>query len=146
MDIDGSWMLALIKLITSDCCVDRSFNLLQEGDIVKLDFGTHVAGRIVDSAFTIAFDPKFDPLIRSTIDGTNTGIKAAGIDVRFSEIGAAIQEAIESYEMEVDERSIPIKSISNLNGHSIGPYQVKRWRSGEFDFQQKLNSYSSKWR
>lgn len=40
---------------------------------MKLDFGLQVAGRIVDCAFTIAFDPKFDDLIKSTIDGTNAG-------------------------------------------------------------------------
>ena len=31
-----------------------------------------------------------------------TGIREAGIDARFSEIGAAIQETIESYEIELD--------------------------------------------
>jgi allantoicase len=35
--------------------------ILQNGDICKLDFGVHVNGRIMDSAFTIAFDPIFDP-------------------------------------------------------------------------------------
>ena len=65
----------------------------------KLDFGVQVGGRIVDSAFTIAFNPKYDPAIQCTIDGTNTGLREAGVDARFSEIGAAIQETIESYEV-----------------------------------------------
>lgn len=36
------------------------------GDICKLDFGVQVRGRIIDCAFSIAFDSKFDPLIQAT--------------------------------------------------------------------------------
>ena len=53
------------------------------------------------------------------------GIKTAGIDVRLCDVGAAIQEVMESYEVEIDGTTYPVKSIRNLNGHSIGPYQVK---------------------
>ena len=33
--------------------------VLQQGDICKIDFGTHVNGRIIDCAFTLAFEPHF---------------------------------------------------------------------------------------
>lgn len=46
-----------------------------------------------------------------------------GIDVQLCEIGAAIQEVMESYEIELDGKTYPIKSIRNLNGHSISPYR-----------------------
>ena len=49
-------------------------------------------GRIIDCAWTVAFDPKFDPLLAAVKDATNTGIKCAGIDVQMSEIGEAIEE------------------------------------------------------
>jgi methionine aminopeptidase len=35
----------------------------------------YVIGYIVDCAFTVAFNPKFDPLLQATRDATNTGIK-----------------------------------------------------------------------
>jgi methionyl aminopeptidase len=99
--------------------------VLTANDICKLDFGVHVNGRIVDSAFTIAFDPIFDPLIQATQEGTNAGIKAAGIDARFGEIGAVIQEAIESFEfIDKNGKVIPIKPCKNLNGHSIERYRI----------------------
>lgn len=41
-----------------------------------------------------------------------------------SEIGSAIQEVMESYEVEIDGKTYPIKPIRNLNGHSIAPYQI----------------------
>ena len=81
--------------------------VLQFDDVCKLDFGVQVGGRIVDCAFTIAFNERYDPIIEATQAGTNTGVKEAGIDARFSEIGASIQETIESYEIELNGRLSP---------------------------------------
>jgi methionyl aminopeptidase len=103
--------------------------VLQKGDVMKLDFGTHINGRIIDCAFTVAFDPKFDKLLEAAREATNTGIKESGIDVRLCDIGAAIQEVMESYEVEIDGKVYPVKSIRNLNGHSIGPYQIHAGKS-----------------
>ena len=32
-------------------------------------------GRIIDSAFTVAFNPRYDNLLKAVKDATNTGIK-----------------------------------------------------------------------
>lgn len=103
--------------------------VLQYDDVMKLDFGTHIEGRIVDCAFTVAFNPMFDPLLEASREATNTGIKEAGIDVRLGDIGAAIQEVMESYEVEINGKICQVKSIRNLNGHSIGPYQIHAGKS-----------------
>ncbi|KAG5034844.1 hypothetical protein JHK87_009754 [Glycine soja] len=49
--------------------------ILQYDDVMKLDFGTHVDGYIVDCAFTMAFNPMFDPLLEASCEATNMGIK-----------------------------------------------------------------------
>ena len=49
-------------------------------------------------------------------DATNTGIKNAGIDARLNEIGAIIQETMESYEVELDGKTYQGK-ISHLLLH-----------------------------
>ncbi|XP_011306767.1 methionine aminopeptidase 2 [Fopius arisanus] len=98
--------------------------VLNYDDITKIDFGTHINGRIIDCAFTLAFNPKFDKLIEAVRDATNTGIKAAGIDVQLCDVGAAVQEVMESYEVEIDGKTYQVKSIRNLNGHSILPYRI----------------------
>eukprot|EP00252_Welwitschia_mirabilis_P024552 TRINITY_DN7327_c0_g4_i2.p1 TRINITY_DN7327_c0_g4~~TRINITY_DN7327_c0_g4_i2.p1 ORF type:complete len:477 (-),score=120.33 TRINITY_DN7327_c0_g4_i2:332-1762(-) len=103
--------------------------VLQYDDVMKLDFGTHIEGRIVDCAFTVAFNPMFDPLLEASREATNTGIKEAGIDVRLGDVGAAIQEVMESYEVEINGKTYQVKSIRNLNGHSIGPYQIHAGKS-----------------
>ncbi|CAH8496247.1 unnamed protein product [Schistosoma intercalatum] len=98
--------------------------VLNYDDVCKIDFGVHVNGRIIDCAFTLHFNPKFDTLVEAVKDATNTGIKAAGIDVRLCDVGAAIQETMESYEVELDGNTYQVKPIRNLNGHSLGPYQI----------------------
>lgn len=58
--------------------------VLQEGDVMKVDFGAHINGRIVDSAFTMAFDPVYDPLLAAVKDATNTGIRVCfSVNSRF---------------------------------------------------------------
>tara|TARA_B100001248_G_C27373780_1_gene453080 strand:+ start:390 stop:1526 length:1137 start_codon:yes stop_codon:yes gene_type:complete len=98
--------------------------IVQENDIIKVDFGSHINGRIIDSAFTFCFNPKYDQLLQASKEATNTGIKEAGIDVRLGELGGHIQETMESFEIELDGKTIPIKSVRNLGGHNIKPYHI----------------------
>lgn len=49
--------------------------ILQYDDVLKVDFGVHVNGRIVDSAFTIAANPVYDPLLDAVRAATNIGLK-----------------------------------------------------------------------
>jgi methionyl aminopeptidase len=53
--------------------------VLQQGDVMKVDFGVHMNGRIVDSAFTMAFDPVYDNLLAAVKDATNTGVRVGEI-------------------------------------------------------------------
>ena len=51
--------------------------ILQYDDVLKVDFGVHVNGRIVDSAFTAAFNPAYDNLLTAVKAATNTGLKVS---------------------------------------------------------------------
>lgn len=103
--------------------------VLQYSDVMKIDFGTHINGRIIDCAFTWTADPKYDKLKEAVREATNTGIKEAGIDVRLCDIGEAIQEVMESYEVELDGKTYKVKAVRNLNGHSINPYHIHGGKS-----------------
>ncbi|MFH4974970.1 hypothetical protein AB6A40_001679 [Gnathostoma spinigerum] len=98
--------------------------VLQESDVCKIDYGVHVRGRIIDCAFTVHFDPKFDPLVEAVREATNAGIKEAGIDVRLCDIGEIVEEVMSSHEIELNGKTYVVKPIRNLNGHSIGPYRI----------------------
>lgn len=98
-------------------------------DVMKVDFGTQIAGRIIDCAWTVHFNDKYDPLVDAVRDATNAGVKTAGIDVRLCDVGEAVQEVMEAAEVELDGKTHPVKAIRNLNGHSIGPYNIHAGKS-----------------
>lgn len=103
--------------------------VLDYNDVCKIDFGTHINGYIIDSAFTVAFNPIYDNLLMASKEATNAGIKAAGIDMRLGDIGAVIQEVIESYEIELNGKVHKIKPVKNLCGHTMLPYRVHGGKS-----------------
>ncbi|KAI4933486.1 uncharacterized protein J4E92_003153 [Alternaria infectoria] len=97
---------------------------LQNDDVLKVDFGVHANGRIVDSAFTVAANPIYDNLLASVKAATNTGLKEAGIDARIDHISEMIQEVMESYEVELKGKTIPVKAVRNITGHNILRYRI----------------------
>ncbi|BCR86305.1 uncharacterized protein ACHE_30292A [Aspergillus chevalieri] len=105
---------------------------LQESDVMKVDFGVHINGWIVDSAFTMSFDPTYENLLAAVKDATNIGIKNAGVDVRISDVSAAIQEAMESYEVQIGSKTFPVKPVRNISGHNIKRYQIHGGKSIPF--------------
>ncbi|CCK69443.1 methionine aminopeptidase KNAG_0C03360 [Huiozyma naganishii CBS 8797] len=103
--------------------------VLKYEDVMKVDFGVQVNGNIIDSAWTVAFDPQYDNLLAAVKDATYTGIKEAGIDVRLTDIGEAIQEVMESYEVEINGETFQVKPCRNLCGHNIAPYRIHGGKS-----------------
>ncbi|VDL85520.1 unnamed protein product [Schistocephalus solidus] len=112
--------------------------VLTYDDVCKVDFGVHVNGHLVDCAFTVHFNPRYDKLVEAVKEATNTGIREAGIDVRLCDIGEAVQEVMESYEVELNGETYQVKQgfnfytvkpIRNLNGHSIDAYQIHAGKS-----------------
>ncbi|KAL4782532.1 peptidase M24, structural domain-containing protein [Aspergillus varians] len=106
--------------------------ILQSSDVMKVDFGVHINGWIVDSAFTMSFDPVYDNLLAAVKDATNTGLMNTGIDVRISDVSAAIQEAMESYEVEISGKTFPVKAVRSLSGHDIKQYRIHGGKSIPF--------------
>jgi len=98
--------------------------ILKKTDLMKIDFGVQINGYIIDCAWTMSFDPMHDTIMKAVKDATNTGIKNMGIDARLGDVGAAIQEAMESYSCNYDGKEYPVKCVENLSGHSIGRYKI----------------------
>lgn len=51
-------------------------------------------------------------------------LQEAGIDARMDEISGIIQETMESYEVELNGKTIPVKAIRGLTGHNILRYKI----------------------
>ena len=96
--------------------------VLKSDDLIKIDYGVHLDGCIADSAFTFSFDEKFNEFIKICEEATNEGIKNCGDEAILGEIGGVVEEFIESKEVEIDNKIYPLKSIKDLTGHRIMPY------------------------
>lgn len=92
---------------------------LKEGDLVKLDMGSHINGFVADTACTIEIKTsKFKNLIKASEDALAAAIKVVKPGVALAEVGKAIQATIEK---------AGFHSITNLCGHGLNQYIVHDW-------------------
>lgn len=95
--------------------IPSTAKIIQEGDIVGLDFGVTYQRMITDSAVSvIAGKPKHkgDPdLLKRTEKALEAGISAVHDGVRTGDIGAAIQEYLKQF---------PYGIVRDLVGHGVG--------------------------
>jgi methionyl aminopeptidase len=117
-------VISLNNVAAHDGAVVNDQRLFKFNDVCKIDFGTHVNGNIIDSAFTCIFNQKYNDLLACTYDATWTGIKSSGVDARIYEISRDIEEVLDSYTIQLDNKLIELKALQNLGGHDIKPYQI----------------------
>lgn len=98
--------------------------ILKKNDVCKIDYGIHFNGIIIDSAFTVSFNPIYDKLLEASKSSTELAIKMSGPDTILGEIGEAVEENMNSYEIEINGELKPITTIKNLTGHKIEPYKI----------------------
>lgn len=115
--------------------------VLKQNDICKIDYGVHIEGMIVDSAFTVSFDEKYDLLLEASKTSTDIGIKLSGPDAYIADISKEIQENLESYEIELDGKTYPILSVKELMGHQIEKYKIhsdKRVPNFKIEYNERM--------
>ena len=97
---------------------------LNKNDILKIDYGVHYNGIIIDSAFTISLDEKYDEFIDISRKLTQYAVSICGPDVILGEVGADIEEYIKSKEVIIDNKIYSLKIMGDLSGHMIRPYEI----------------------
>jgi len=90
---------------------DRTF---AAGDLVKVDLGVHVDGYIADTALTVDLG-KNDLLVEASKAALNRAISLVRPGVTVGEIGAAIQEEIQSR---------GYRPVANLTGHGLDRFML----------------------
>lgn len=94
-------------------------------DILKIDYGVHINGNIVDEAFSVTNNPKLFPLMNSSKDALRNMIKELRPDTRICSLGEICEEIVKSYEIEVRPGLfVPVKPINNVTGHTIDPWNI----------------------
>jgi len=90
---------------------ERTFSA---GAVVKLDLGIHIEGYIADIATTVDLG-NHEPLLEASRTALNAAIERVRPGISTGEIGAAIQENIESR---------GFRPIANLTGHGLDRYAI----------------------
>ena len=89
--------------------------LIEEGDVVSLDFGIKHQGLYTDHAATViagkAKDPHDEELVRGTYEALAAGIKEAKVGNTVGDIGYAVQKIADKYHFGYPR---------NLSGHGVG--------------------------
>nr|XP_027205400.1 proline--tRNA ligase, cytoplasmic-like [Dermatophagoides pteronyssinus] len=102
---------------------------LTRDSVLKVDFGVHFNGYLIDSAFTVAFNEAFDPLLLASKEATNHALRVCGPDALLSDIGAQISEIICSYELHWADKVHALRPVQNLSGHSVAQYCIHASKS-----------------
>jgi len=87
-----------------------------KGDLVKLDVGVHVNGRIADTATTVEVSTSnWADLIKSSQDALDCALEMIVPGIGVSSLGSAIDTAITSH---------GFNPVRNLTGHSLEKYTL----------------------
>lgn len=90
-------------------------NKLFDNNLVCLDVGAQIDGCVGDNAASIDLSGKYEHLIKASQDALDAAIKEVKIGAKLSDIGKAIQVAIEKH------GAVPVR---NLSGHGISPWTI----------------------
>jgi methionyl aminopeptidase len=83
-------------------------------DVVKIDYGIHIDGHILDAAFTVAFKRQYRGLLEASMNACMEGAKSFCKDKRLIEVSQKIVQTVPK------EYGI----IRDLCGHQIKPYKI----------------------
>lgn len=116
--------ISVNNIAAHDSAIFNDQRVFTKNDVVKIDFGIHLNGNIIDSAFTYCKDDNYDELLECTIEATKKGISMAGPDANILDITNSINEIITSYELNINNKTTQINPIEGLGGHNILPYKI----------------------
>ncbi len=125
--------LSLNEEAAHDTPLIGDMRTLKESDVLKVDFGVHVEGHIVDQAFTVNFDNQHAKLIEAAEEALQDALSVMRAGANIRDVGAVIQDAIVKR---------GFKPVENLCGHSLAPYVVHAGVSvpnvprGDYVFQE----------
>ena len=95
-----------------------SFNdktVVKDGDLVKIDFGVHIDGYLVDNAISFSFNHNFDLMVNTAELALSNAIQSFKENVNVADIGTVINSTVQKRGYKV---------ISNLSGHKVDQFQI----------------------
>jgi methionyl aminopeptidase len=89
--------------------------VIEEGDLVTVDCGSHVDGCIADTAFTMALNPDHEALVKASEQATKVAIRMMRPGAKLNTIGALIEDTI---------KSAGFNPVRQLSGHQLKEYEL----------------------
>jgi methionyl aminopeptidase len=93
---------------------------LKKEDVLKIDIGVHVNGRICDGAITINLNNKHAKQIEANELALENAISKAKFGGTVAEIGKEIEDTL---------KEKGFNPVYNLGGHGLGEYDIHSWPS-----------------
>lgn len=97
------------------CSDSQDETIIKPEDVVKLDVGVHINGKIGDTALTVNLDNQHKELLAASKTALKDASKLFTPGRPVGEIGAAIQDVI------TEKGFSPVR---NLSGHGLGDFQI----------------------
>jgi len=94
--------------------IPNKLNILEDGDVVSIDFGVTWKGMVTDAALTFTIgevEPKVKKLIATTERALMAGIDACKAGIRVGDIASAIQKVLDAEHYGI---------VRDLVGHGVG--------------------------
>lgn len=88
---------------------------IKDGDVIKVDIGVHVDGFVGDTAYTVSFNEKYEPLVKASETALDEAIKLCRPGTLLSDVSSKIEETIKSF---------GFNPVSNLTGHGLEQYNL----------------------
>lgn len=107
--------LSLNEAAAHDTPAMNDERVLTESDVVKVDFGVHVEGCIIDQAFTFNASNEHEKLIAASKQALEDALSVMRAGKTTKDVGLAISRAI---------TTAGFTPIENLCGHSLAPWIV----------------------
>jgi methionyl aminopeptidase len=89
--------------------------VISEKDLLKIDFGVHLDGCIVDNSVTVDFSGENGKLVEAAKEALANALGMMKAGVNTADVGKVIEETV---------KKRGFKPIENLCGHSIMPWQL----------------------
>ncbi len=94
---------------------DHDDDSVFDNNLVCLDVGAHIDGCIGDNATSVDLSGKYGDILKASEEALKNAIKTVKVGATLGEIGRAIQETIESFNL---------APVRNLSGHGISPWVI----------------------
>ncbi|MBI4361374.1 type II methionyl aminopeptidase [Candidatus Micrarchaeota archaeon] len=107
--------LSLNEAAAHDTPAMNDGRVLKDSDVVKVDFGVHVEGCIIDQAFTFNASNEHEKLVSASKQALDDALSVMRAGKTVKDVGQAISDAI---------TKAGFRPIENLCGHSLAPWVV----------------------